>query len=836
MKNLKTRDIVYLWIIVLSFLGLTFLLSNTMYLYGSQLDWYSEHITIPDYFRTLFYNTKDFLPDFAANIGSGQNIYNFSYYGFLSPIILPSYLMPNVKMTTYIMASTIITVIASAILLYIFLKNKKFSSETCFISSLMFAFSACMSLHSHRHIMFISYMPFLILGLFGVDKKLNHNKGWLLSLSVFLMIMTNYYFSIGGILMLVIYGIYSYLKDTKKITFKMFLTKGINFVLPIIIGILSASIIILPTLASLLNNRAESNIHISIWDLIIPNINTEYALYDSYGLGLTAIIFPAIICFFKKKKENIFLGIVLSLFIIFPIFNWILNGTMYIDAKSLIPFLALYIYVIADFVESIINHDKINFKLLIPLLLVIVLISYLNDHRLIIVVADLLILFVGMILYNKFNKKALLIIPLIISTFVASYAINASDNLVLKYTAKQNESEIKDRINNITKNDDSFYRISNDNDVSENTNRIYQNINYYNSTIYSSISNQKYNHFYFDVINNNISSRNRALTITTGNIFSLLLTNNKYVISRNKPLQGYELVETDSGINVYKNEDVLPLGFATNNVMSYDDFSKISYAAQMETLMNVIVADTKTNNSFVPSVKKTDLDFDTILKNEKITKEKDGTYTIKTKDSLKITYDLPEKYHNKILIIRFKMNHEQTCGEGDQVIVINNIKNKLTCKSWKYHNKNFIFDYVLAEKDLKKLTISFQDGEYNIGDIESYSLDYSNIERINKKVDSFNVDTTKTKGDKIIGDINVKEDGYFMLTIPYDEGFNIKVDGQKTNYEIVDDAFIGFKISKGKHEIEIEYKAPFKELSIIVSLLGIITFIVVTIIETKRKI
>ena len=48
------------------------------YLFGSSTDWYAQHTSIPEYFRTLFYNTKDLLPDFAMNIGNGQNIYNFS--------------------------------------------------------------------------------------------------------------------------------------------------------------------------------------------------------------------------------------------------------------------------------------------------------------------------------------------------------------------------------------------------------------------------------------------------------------------------------------------------------------------------------------------------------------------------------------------------------------------------------------------------------------------------------------------------------------------------------------------------------------------------------------
>ena len=114
-KDFKKRDILYIWICILAFLIIAFILTNTMYLYGSQLDWYAQHVPIAEYFRTLFYDTKDFFPDFAANIGSGQNIYNFSYYGLLSPIILVSYLLPKVSMTSFIIVSTMLSVVISTV-------------------------------------------------------------------------------------------------------------------------------------------------------------------------------------------------------------------------------------------------------------------------------------------------------------------------------------------------------------------------------------------------------------------------------------------------------------------------------------------------------------------------------------------------------------------------------------------------------------------------------------------------------------------------------------------------------------------------------------------------
>ena len=63
-----------------------------------------------------------------------------------------------------------------------------------------------------------------------------------------------------------------------------------------------------------------------------------------------------------------------------------------------------------------------------------------------------------------------------------------------------------------------------------------------------------------------------------------------------------------------------------------------------------------------------------------------------------------------------------------------------------------------------------------------------------------------------------------------------RIDGVKTPYEKVDYSFIGFPITEGHHEIDMIYKAPGKTISIFVTLLGLISYIAVIIIEDKRKI
>ena len=77
---------------------------------------------VPGIFPTAVYRTGQFFPEFALNIGGGQNIYNFSYYGLFSPVVLIGYLLPNVKMSDYMMVASIVCLAAAVIILYRWLK------------------------------------------------------------------------------------------------------------------------------------------------------------------------------------------------------------------------------------------------------------------------------------------------------------------------------------------------------------------------------------------------------------------------------------------------------------------------------------------------------------------------------------------------------------------------------------------------------------------------------------------------------------------------------------------------------------------------------------------
>lgn len=822
MKKYNKHDYINLLIIIISFFIFLFIiLKDNNSVYGSMLDYITQHYMVPEYFRALFYDTKDIIPSFAFNLGMGQNIFNFSYYGLLSPIILLSYLLPNINMSSYIMISSIIIVIISIVLFYKLISFHFENRKIRFITTFIFMTAAPLILHSHRHIMFMNYIPFLLMGLFGVQKYVNENKKILLIISAVLIILTSYFFSIPALLVLFLYSIYLYLQKNKNINKKELITFILKEALVFIISVLITAFFLLPTFKAILNSRFETASESGILSNLIPELSFGNLLYSSYSLGLTAILILAISsAIITKRKELKFLAIIFIIITFFPIIDYLLNGFMYLNAKVYIPFLPLAILLIGNLLQEILNK-KINIKKLLIVTIILSILGYISYTKYDIFLIDIIFSLIVIIASVKLKKEYFLFL-LIVPGIITCYYVNKDDNLATKEIIDNQYSENLTEIINETTQDNNLYRVAEASNIFYNSNNVI-NPKEYKTTMYSSLTNKYFRNFYWNEFNNENPNRNDSIFENTNNVLYNLYSGNKYFISNeNENIIGYEKIKSIGNYNLYKNDSAFSIGYASNNLMSLEEYKKLSYPYNVEALMNNIIVDEKVKTNYKTNIKEIKIEKDNYI----LDLNKETTYNIKTKQS----------YKNKILIIRFDMNYTESCSIGDTYITINNISNKLTCKGWKYHNKNYTFEYVISSNDeMNNLQITLSKGRHNISNIKVYELDYNYVKNINESHSDFIINKKETKGDIIKGSINVKEDGYFSLSIPYDEGFNILVDGKKQDYELVNTSFIGFEIEKGTHDIIIEYEAPLLKEGKIVSIVGIIIFASVLLIEQKRS-
>ncbi|WP_297671239.1 YfhO family protein [Thomasclavelia sp.] len=768
-------------------------------IFGSNTDWLSQHVNIADSLRKLILDSNSIFPDFVFNLGAGQNIYNFSYYGLLRPDILISCLIPFVEMKDVIVAYMIFNLVVSTNLTYYWLKQKQFNYLLCIVGAIMLLSSSVL-FQSHRQIMFVNYMPGLLLGLIAVDRYLDTNKNKLLIGAIVWIIINSYFFSVTAIFVIFSYYCFEVInKDDFKIK------RILRIFKPIIIAILICSVLLLPTAYVMLENQQTKTEAINLMNLFIPDLNLNALLYDPYGCGLSYLSLIGLVLGLTLKKTRK-LTIFLLLILFMPIFKFCLNGFLYPRNKILIPFIPIIIYVLVDVLNE---YKQINKKINIFLLILFILPAVVVINKPLIVL-DIVVCLIGIIIYLKWDYQTLLL--LMIMPLLIGYTTNQQESYVTKKTYNQVNKLSNVKVEN-------NYRYDS---FKQSLNTVNQGNNTYRTSIYSSINNNLYNHFYYDVIKNPISIRNRVACISNSNIFFQGLLGVKTVYSEDVVPIGYNQIDK----NLYENNNVLPLVYATSDSYAEKQFNELQFPATLDTIYNNVIVENG-HKDYQSKIKNIDLNTSINYQsnNLKITKIDNG-YQIDTKNNSKLELNLNTILENKILIIEFDIKDVKYIEKLDTTIKINGIKNKLSSINAAYPNNNTHFTYIISQNEpLDKLQLEFSQGHYNLKNIKTYIIDYDVIKNRHNNVDALR-GVYNQDGFVARGEIDVSKDGYLVTSFPYQKGFSVLIDGKEVESECVNTAFLGTKISKGKHDVEIVFNAPMKNIGLCLSFGGLVLFVV----------
>ena len=95
------------------------------------------------------------------------------------------------------------------------------------------------------------------------------------------------------------------------------------------------------------------------------------------------------------------------------------------------------------------------------------------------------------------------------------------------------------------------------------------------------------------------------------------------------------------------------------------------------------------------------------------------------------------------------------------------------------------------------------------------------------------VNINKITSSNLTCDLNLEENSKIMFTIPYDEGWNILVDGKKVNKEKALDDLILINIEKGSHIIDLKYEPKGLKLGIYISLISLFVSIIYIVLREK---
>lgn len=263
----------------------------------------------------------------------------------------------------------------------------------------------------------------------------------------------------------------------------------------------------------------------------------------------------------------------------------------------------------------------------------------------------------------------------------------------------------------------------------------------------------------------------------------------RYVVSKSGGDTLYQMqkVDYEEPLTLYKNEDALSVGFmVSSDIKNWDINDKLPMKVQD--------------------------DFATLATGV------DFFYTLRE------AYSLEE---GPTYIIRLHPG-EQTYIEFTENVESITIKTPQYEKTINNYTKNvFNLGTVTEEGEASKanITIKYKEGKDTPVPVRVYTCTDEEYRAVYDKLAANQMENVQESGNKLSGTIHVDEAGTLLLTIPYDEGWKVLVDGVETETYRVGEALTGLDAEPGDHEISMTFTPEGLWLGSFLSLLCVVLFL-----------
>ena len=935
-----------------------------------QLHFYCEaHDAIWHFFKTgeiVMWSSTGFLGVnyFAAN----------TFYYLSSPFLIPFIFTPKILIPQMIFFMMMIKIATGGTLFYILLKKYyNTTNRTSFIGAAAYALSGWGMFYlwfNHFHDV-LAVFPLLLI---GIEHVIQNKKGWILSISLMLLGMANYFFLFGFCILGVFYALFRYFQCYKA-------NKGHNLavlgkgILYYALGILMVAYVLLPAFNIVTDvSRVEgSSLLLDFFKLIYVNPVKEEGGYHlgvlkSFEQLTTKENLEAIRKYFfefswDENRNLIYLFTPLSQTLFPPISNWDATlfqcdwfdnatSSMWISFPVLlllgikvirtirahnpwsiswmiitisIPFIPFVYYVLNAFsivygrwelflvaimlLNAIPLLDKeqeikkweldVSFALVMVLIAISVAVAVKVDglettqYRPLIVSA-MVLYYVGMYIYLRkkaigvdLSKKYLsaVLVELIIAGFIVQVGQGVQNYWKL-YGSQARLNDQRNLVNEINKNDDTFFRIENtlaDRDA----NNLSMTLNYNGISAFHSVYNKELHEFINTYSRASYSNGNWSMGIDEKRAYLNQFLGVKYLIAENEDINvphDYKLVNVGKYFNVYENTNFVELGYSVDNIIQeskFNGFSTTHFNYEAAFINTAAINDedfaSLSNEypdfNYVEDLRSTFIKVSNIqyvYKSREKEDEDTNPFTLLYSLSSYLSKDRNGNLYGPWVdanlpgdtIVIDKKNGSPLIRDGKHHVILKlcygpnvevrmyNLANELVVKDThgiNYYDhsgdhkyaRGFYTDEAISRIEIELLN-DCPVSNFLKHDLQLYYEDYENYEEKvqalqNKKV--LNVEHTKNT---FRFETNYSKDELVVLNVPVDKGWTLTCDGNEIEYYKANGGFISFVAKQGKHKYFLSYKTPLLMEGVAISGVSSLIFLVLTfssfyIIEIKEK-
>lgn len=765
-------------------------------------DFRDQYIAFINYFKTIFYGNNNFLYSFSGTLGT--NMLNLSAYYLISIFNLITIFVSSKYMYTFLTLIVLVKLSLSSTTFMYYLNKKNGFKKLNYLFAISYGLMSY-NMAFYFHIMWLDAIILLPLVILGIEKIFKNEGSSLYIFALGLTIMSNYYIGVIVCLFSVIYFIYYYISNYNKFDKTKVIKK---YIIGSLLGGMLSFIIILPVFFALITSKAV----VSDNNIIIPTIynsleilgkliNSPFAANQIWHGGpnifagtLVTILF--VYSFFNKKiskRQKIinfvtvfFLFLTFRIHLLDLVFHG-LNEPNCFDFRHAFIFTFMMLIISYQCLENFDFDAKFNKIYLVVFTLFLFLATSFNYFEGIRSLFLIYSLFITIIIFKnlkKFEFKKIFILVIIDLT------INAVNTMGTTIFLESKNSNILKNQNYITINenalkelddyDDSFYRLEHDyhfgNSINDSMMFGYNGISHFDST-----SNIKVEQFLEKLGFRRLLSRIYYGRGSTKLVDSLLGI--KYILSYNDHFKDYDKVITGD-INVYKNPYYIGLAY---KIKSLDD---LEFDENVFENLNKIVK----NNTDLDDIY-TKVNYETFFNN---VSKQDNKY-VKESDFGDITYVIDVTSTDNI----YMYFPDNLLREGFKTarIFVNDQEIGIYFDKYSYGVID-LGSYKIGEKvsirmEILKDCLIF----------DNVYIYYENNDLLKQAINDLEIDNEveKISSSNLKIDVNLKDESLILLTIPYEEGFEVKVNGKLVQSEVVYNSLMAIKVPKGLSTIQVDY-------------------------------
>lgn len=793
---------------------------------------------------------------YTWNGGLGTSFLPLYAYYLASPLNVITVLFPKEFLTETVLALVLLKTGLSGAFFAVYLKNTYRENKIQIVAfSVMYALSAYLLAYSWN-IMWLDCVYMLPLVILGLVRLCRGEKGFLYCITLAVMIFSNFYIAFAGCIFIALYYpicLFQY-NDLKKPVKLLSVTgKFIGFT-ALAAGLVA--FLIIPTwfalkLTSATGDRFPSSFqeYHRIFDYIVMHFTfakptVRDGMPNIYSGIIVLILLPMYFMARNIKHKVKALNAVLLIFLITSfnvnILNFIWHGLHF---PNQLPFRNSYVYIFLVLSIAYPGYrslrefsGKQTGLICAAVMFLVVLYQKLSDPGMNIFIfygsMVFIIIYAGVLTLHKrpgFTSSVaalafLVVVILEISahTFVAIDDIDKTESYAGRngYAAGVQVDEIRNALDMISAEDDSFYRTEIFPPRTTNDPFLYgfKGISVFASTYQESTVRSIEN---FGFHSNSINSfKYEGSTIVTDSLFGV-----KYFLKRSDETDDRlrNVIFRNDQLTVYENPYAISLGFYAPPEMDGWRSSSSNPFVILDSIMRNISG---TGN---------------IFSSMKLEKGETVNLTFETFSSSYIRYKRPSVKSDSTAKIKIVNDDDQQL-----YFYIGTSPNRAERGFVTINDKRVDFNprrstvvdlgYCTAGSKIE-INLIFSPDSQESGSIEirAYSLDLERFERSMEtvKLNSFRVDEYSSTSVK--GHINAPGKGSVVLTIPYDKGWSVKVDGEKVTTLDFDNALLSFEISQGYHTIEMRYTTDKLPYSLMVSVFSMLVLVYLYVLSERKK-